>query len=154
MPTDPADPDHLHRSLRALVRLQEYRDRLRANGYGISAAGADALESIARLGPVSLNRLAAELYVDKSTASRVVALLEARGWLSRTADPRDGRALRLYLTDEGATLQQEIAADAIWETQAVWRALADELRAEAPAVLDAWSRVAARQAGFDVSEEG
>jgi MarR family transcriptional regulator, 2-MHQ and catechol-resistance regulon repressor len=153
MPTDAADPNGLHRSLRTLVRLQEYRDRMRAAGYGISPAGADALEAIARLGEISLNRLAAELFVDKSTASRVVALLEERGWLQRAADPRDARALRLQLTAEGSALQREIAADAIWETQAVWRALPDGDREAAAAVIELWARVAASHAGVGHPEE-
>jgi MarR family transcriptional regulator, lower aerobic nicotinate degradation pathway regulator len=147
MPTDATDPEGLHRALRSLVRLQEYRDRQRAAGYGLSSAGADALDALANLGPISLNRLAAELFVDKSTACRVVALLEARGWLVRTADPHDGRALRLHLTPEGRALQTELHADASWETQAVLRSLPEVERGAAVGVLDAWTRVAANQAG-------
>lgn len=147
MPTDSGDPTAIYRALRALVRLQDHRDRLRAASYGLSAAGADALDAVSHLGPISLNRLAAELVVDKSTACRVVALLEDRGWLVRTADPHDGRALRLQLTDEGRALQTEIAADASWEAQAVWRALPQAARDGAPGVLAAWAQVAAAHAG-------
>jgi len=147
MPTDLTDPDGLHRALRALVRLQEYRDRQRAAGYGLSSAGADALDVLAHLGPISLNRLAAELFVDKSTACRVVALLEDRGWLVRAADPRDGRALQLHLTAEGRALHTELHADASWETQSVWRSLPEAERVAAAAVLAEWARIAAGQAG-------
>jgi MarR family transcriptional regulator, 2-MHQ and catechol-resistance regulon repressor len=147
MPTDPADPNRLHRTLRSLIRLQEYRDRARAAGYGLSSAGADALDALAEGGAISLNRLAAELFVDKSTASRLIALLEERGWVRRATDPRDGRALKLQLTAEGGALQQEISADAVWETQAVWRALPEEEREAAPSVLAEWARVAASHAG-------
>jgi DNA-binding MarR family transcriptional regulator len=153
MPTDSADPQGLYRALRALIRLQEHRDRLRAAGYGVSAAGADALDAVAHLGPISLNRLAAELFVDKSTACRVVALLEERGWLMRTADPTDGRALRLHLTVEGQALHTELSADASWEAQAVWRALPEAERATAAEVLSSWARIAAAHAGVGAPDE-
>ena len=145
-------PRDLHRALRTLVRLQEHRDRVRASAFGLSAAGADALDALATLGPVSLNRLAAELFIDKSTACRVVALLEGRGWLIRAADPDDGRALRLHLTAEGQSLQMELHADASWETQAVWQALPEQSRDGLSAGLDAWARAAASQAGFPFDE--
>lgn len=149
-----ADPHALHRSLRTLIRLQEHRDRLRAAGFGLSAAGADALDALAHLGAISLNRLAAELFVDKSTACRVVALLEERGWLVRTADPSDGRALQLHLTPDGRQLQVELQADATWETQAVWLAIPEEDRATLTGLLDSWARTAASQAGLPLPDEG
>jgi MarR family transcriptional regulator, 2-MHQ and catechol-resistance regulon repressor len=146
MPTEYAVT--LHSSLRTLVRLQEYRDRVRAAGYGVSPAGADALDVVARLGDVSLNRLASELFVDKSTASRVVALLEVRGLLERESDPRDGRGIRLRLTTAGRELQQDQEADAMWEVQAVWRALGPEHQESAEALLTEWTRIAADHAGL------
>lgn len=153
MPTNPADSLEMHRALRGLVRLQAHRDRLRAAEFGVSTAGADALDALARLGPISLNRLAAELIVDKSTACRVVALLEARGWVLRAGDPADGRALRLHLTDPGRALQVELQADAAWETQAVWRALDEQQRPVLRAALAAWTAVAARQAGVHAPDD-
>lgn len=141
------DARELRRTLRTLVRLQDHRDRVRAAAFGLSAAGADALNALARRGPISLNRLAAELFIDKSTACRVVALLEERGWVLRAADPEDGRALRLHLTDAGAALQAELEADATWETQTVWLGLREEDRDRLPERLAAWAHSAAVQSG-------
>jgi DNA-binding MarR family transcriptional regulator len=52
-------------------------------------------------GPVRLADLASACYIDASTASRQVADLVTRGLLERRADPADGRASLLALTDDG-----------------------------------------------------
>jgi MarR family 2-MHQ and catechol resistance regulon transcriptional repressor len=51
-----------------------------------------ALEALVAKGPVTLNQLAAELYLDKSTASRVVATLERKGYVTKERAARDSRA--------------------------------------------------------------
>lgn len=60
--------------------------------------------TIALLGahsPQSLNELASAAALDKSQMSRVVSGLIGRGLVSRTADTRDGRGIRLALTKSG-----------------------------------------------------
>jgi DNA-binding MarR family transcriptional regulator len=52
----------------------------------------------------SLNELARAAALDKSQMSRVVAGLIARRLVSRTADQRDGRGIRLSLTKTGAAI--------------------------------------------------
>jgi DNA-binding MarR family transcriptional regulator len=52
-------------------------------------------------GPVRLSALATDLDVDLSTASRQVRTLEQSGLLRRSADPHDGRAVVLELTEHG-----------------------------------------------------
>ena len=139
--------DDFHRALGDLVRLQQHRSRDRVAFYGITVSGAHALEALERLGPVSLNRLAAELFVDKSTASRIVAALEDRGWVARTADPADRRALRLHLTDEGLGLHDQLHADAVWEMQAVLAGTDAATRAATLTFLRELARTAAMHAG-------
>ncbi|HKA81721.1 MAG TPA: MarR family winged helix-turn-helix transcriptional regulator [Xanthobacteraceae bacterium] len=63
--------------------------------------------TIALLGaqaPQSLNDLASAAALDKSQMSRVVSGLIARGLVSRAADSRDGRGIRLALTKAGTTV--------------------------------------------------
>src|SRR5262245_65833986 len=63
--------------------------------------------TIALLGahsPQSLNELANAAALDKSQMSRVVSGLIARGLVSRAADTRDGRGIRLALTKAGASV--------------------------------------------------
>jgi DNA-binding MarR family transcriptional regulator len=136
-----------HQALGDLVRLQQHRARDRVAFFGVTVAGAHALDALARLGSISLNRLAAELFVDKSTASRIVAALEYRGWVARTVDARDRRALCLLLTDEGAALQAQLRDDAVWEMQAVLAGLDPDARATTLALLRDLARTSALHAG-------
>ncbi len=144
-PQDEAEA--FHHALGDLVRLQQHRSRDRVAFYGVTVAGAHALEALERLGPVSLNRLAAELFVDKSTASRVVDALEYRGWVARTVDPADRRAVRLARTSEGLALQDQLRDDAVWEMQAVLAGTDPVVRQAALGFLRDVARTAALHAG-------
>jgi DNA-binding MarR family transcriptional regulator len=53
-------------------------------------------------GALRLSDLAAKLELDASTASRHVRALEQAGLIRRSADPDDGRAFRVELTEDGA----------------------------------------------------
>jgi DNA-binding MarR family transcriptional regulator len=64
---------------------------------------------------MTLNRLAAELYLDKSTASRVADSLEEKGYLRRSIDPGDARALSLEVTKKGLELHCRIEQDLVDE---------------------------------------
>jgi DNA-binding MarR family transcriptional regulator len=52
-------------------------------------------------GALRLSDLAAKMELDASTASRHVRALEQVGLIRRSADPDDGRAFRVELTEEG-----------------------------------------------------
>ena len=60
-----------------------------------------ALSMLSKCGPVRSSDLAKELFLDQSTVSRHVAHLEADGLVEKVADPYDGRATQLHLTDLG-----------------------------------------------------
>ena len=44
--------------------------------------------------------LANLLEIGKSSAGKLLAKLEDKGWINRVPDARDGRAIRVYLTDD------------------------------------------------------
>jgi DNA-binding MarR family transcriptional regulator len=136
-----------HRAFQDLIRLHLYRDRDRVGCYDLTVSGAHALDALARLGPIPLNQLAAELFVDKSTASRIVALLEERGYLRRAMDPADRRALRLEMTAEGRALHAQVQQDAVWEMQALLAGVAPEARRELLRFLRQLTRTSATHAG-------
>ena len=76
--------------------------------------------TIALLGaqaPQSLNELARAAALDKSQMSRVVSGLIARGLVSRAADERDGRGIRLALTKAGAGVHLGLMRAAAWRNQ-------------------------------------
>jgi len=110
-----ADVLDLYNAVSELVRAYQFRDRKSICYYDISVTQCYALSSIVTHGPMTLNGLAAELYLDKSTASRVVAALVKRGYVRRSADPSDARALNLEATGKGLDLHSRIAEDLIGE---------------------------------------
>lgn len=137
----------LRRALRDLMRLHALRDRVRAGGRGLTASGAHAMELLAERGALSLNALARELFVDKSTASRTVGLLEDHGHVVRLADPRDGRAIRVELTTAGRLLEARMREDAVAEAEAALAGFAPEEREGALALLHRLTRAVAPHGG-------
>ncbi len=111
---DPAlrdDTAAVHDALRQLLRVYQFRDRDRICCHDVSVTQCYALEQLVDVGPMSQTTLAATLYLDKSTTSRVVSALERKGYVRRTQDPDDGRALRLEVTPAGEALVDTIEAD-------------------------------------------
>src|SRR5712691_1403662 len=94
----------LYAALSDLVRVYQFRDRDRICCHDISVTQCYALEALIRRGSSTLGQVAAELYLDKSTASRVVGSLERKGYVSRSSHPDDGRALALKATAAGQRL--------------------------------------------------
>ncbi|MEU2389151.1 MarR family winged helix-turn-helix transcriptional regulator [Streptomyces sp. NPDC007369] len=80
------------------------------------------LTLIDRHGEMRLSRLSDLLAIDISVTSRHVAHAADRGWITRDADPGDGRCRILRLTPAGSALLAEASARC---THALEQALAD-----------------------------
>ena len=106
-----ADAAAFYNALQELLRVAQFRDRERICCYDISITECYGLEVLDRRGPLMLNQLASALRLDKSTASRVAAALEEKGYVRRDEDPADRRALRLRLTPRGEALHRRIRQD-------------------------------------------
>ncbi|MEW2412200.1 MarR family transcriptional regulator [Streptomyces sp. NPDC046866] len=85
-------------------------------------AAAAVLTLLDRHGEMRLGRLADLMAIDISVTSRHVAHVVDRGWITRDADPGDGRCRILRLTPAGRALLAEIGTR---HTGALERALAD-----------------------------
>lgn len=72
-------------------------------GQPLPVSEAHALAEIARDGRLRQVELVRRLRLEKSTVSRLVANLAARGWLHRSIPSDDGRGVLLELTDAGVT---------------------------------------------------
>ena len=142
-----AEAAEFRRTLRELVRLQQLRDRERVSAAGVTVAGAHALEVLAERGALSLTALSAELFVDRSTACRIVGLLEDHGLVLRQPDPRDGRSIRVGLTAAGAQLEAALRGDAVRETAEALAGFAPGARGGALRFLRQLTRTSARHAG-------
>ncbi len=105
------DTANVHEAVKALLRVYQFRDRDRICCHDVSVTQCHALEHLVEEGPVSQKEIAAALYLDKSTTSRVVAALERKGYASRTPDPEDRRAHRVAATQDGRELVATIEAD-------------------------------------------
>ena len=74
----------------------------------VSAAQARLLAQLEQTGPVRTSDLAR---LDRSSQPTITAQLqraEQEGWALRTADPRDGRASLVELTDAGGAVLREV----------------------------------------------
>lgn len=88
---------------------------------GLKVTQYSVLMRLRHLGPRTINELAAELQMDRTTMGRTIRPLERDGLVSVTIDPRDGRRRALALT--GAGLERLRAA------RAGWRAAQDRFEA-------------------------
>lgn len=140
-----ADAAELHRVLSGLIRVYSFRDRDRICCYDVSVTQSNALEALVRQGPLTLNELAAELYLEKSTTSRVVDALERKGYVARRTHPEDRRALLLDVTDAGERLYRCIEDDILQEETRLLAEFAPEVRAGMTRLLGRLARAAAER---------
>jgi DNA-binding MarR family transcriptional regulator len=142
------DAENLYAALSELVRVYQFRDRDTICCYDVSVTQCYAIEALLRRGPSGLNDLAAELYLDKSTTSRVVATLERKGYVARASHPDDGRAVILSVTGAGRKLHDRIRKDLVEEERKLLADFEPEVRKAAPHLLLRLARAAASRSGL------
>ncbi|WP_134587553.1 MarR family winged helix-turn-helix transcriptional regulator [Pseudomonas aeruginosa] len=145
------DAEDLYEALNQLVRVYQFRDRDRICCYDVSVTQCYAVETLVKQGPLRLQALAEEMFLDKSTASRVVDTLERKGYVSRVEDPEDRRAVRVQATEAGADLYERIRADLIAEEKEMISGMPAEVRQGALTLLRQLTRAAEIRCGL-VSE--
>jgi DNA-binding MarR family transcriptional regulator len=69
------------------------------------------LQQLSDLGPARAADVVERTGLDKSTVSRQIARLEELALVERVADPSDGRARLVALTESGATRLSRVRAD-------------------------------------------
>jgi len=87
--------------LRRAVLVLARRLRPALQGDGISTAKLSVIGQLYRNGPMTPTELAAREGVKLPSLTRLIAELEADGWLVRKADASDGRRWLLGLTAQG-----------------------------------------------------
>ena len=117
---DLATVEQLRLSLFRLSRRLRNRSQT-----GLTPSQQSAMSVIERHGPLRLTRLGELEQINKSSVTRLVAKLEARGLITRVPDPADGRGRQVALTRAGRRLMEESA-------QRADRYLADQLAALSP----------------------
>jgi MarR family transcriptional regulator, 2-MHQ and catechol-resistance regulon repressor len=141
------DASRLQGALMELMRVLRSRDRDRASGYSLSASQCHTLQALARQGPMTVNDLAARLYLEKSTASRLAASLMEKDLVRKRAARTDGRTVVLQVTEKGLRLSRRILNDLAVEYMELLKQLDPEVRSALPQLLDRITSIVAGRSG-------
>lgn len=109
-PAAPAAAGAAPRLRAAVARI----DRLLARevlGGALTRTQFSVLGALARQGPQRLSALADREGLNPTMLSRVVGALERSGWVERTPDPGDGRAVVAGITAAGRRRYEQLQAD-------------------------------------------
>lgn len=90
------------------VAIARTARRLRQEASALSPSMQAALATVDRHGPLTPSEFADRERVKRPTATRIIANMEAEGFVARTPDPVDGRSSLISLTPEGAALLEEV----------------------------------------------
>lgn len=142
-PTLESDARELRGALSELIRVYGFRDRDRICCYDVTVTQSNALDALAERGALTLNDLAAELYLDKSTTSRVVSRLEDKGYVARRENPESRRSILIGLTPEGEGLRRQIERDLLTEEMRLLEDFDPEVRRAAARLVARLARAAA-----------
>jgi DNA-binding MarR family transcriptional regulator len=91
-----------------LMRVYHKVDRRsaeRLRGWGLSVAQFDVLARVGAAEGITQQELADSLVVSKGNVCQLLGKMEGRGWISRV---QEGRANRLFLTEEGRRLFEDV----------------------------------------------
>ena len=145
-----ADARALWQVFSELIRLIQFRDRDRACCYGLTVSQCYGLKAVCDAGSMSVNELAAALYLEKSTASRLAKGLEEDGLVRRAPDPEDRRSIRLAPTAAGGRTYETIEA----ELQREYGALLEDFEPEVRSAMTELLGRLTRAVGSRVEAEG
>lgn len=103
---------------RATADLHRHGTLQRLHDHIVAEAGVDCvravylvLRRVAGEGPMRVTEVARDLGVEPSTASRHLQCLEAKGWITRLADPDDRRAALVAATPAGENVIRKVEAE-------------------------------------------
>ena len=104
-----SDREALYNVLKTTFILLDDGDRRLFGQYDLSPTRYYALLHISEKPGLSSSDLSDRLLCDKSNVTRIVKGLEHSGHIVRKPHETDGRTLRLYLTEKGKTVCQDIS---------------------------------------------
>ncbi|HQZ12249.1 MAG TPA: MarR family transcriptional regulator [Devosia sp.] len=126
-------------------RFEEY-----AKGQGVTLPQWKAMAEIARNPGITQVALAAAADSDPMTMSGILDRLEKRGFVERSADPRDSRAKIVNLAPGGAAVVERARAVGL----TIYARATEGMGADEEAVLrDALERIRGNLAGMDAEEK-
>ena len=134
--TSPSDlHDHLGYWLRSVSNAVSHAFARQVEGEGVTVAEWVLLRALYDVEAIAPSLLAARLGLTRGAISKLADRLVAKGLVTRSADPRDGRAQLLALAPAGRVLVPRLAAIADANDAAFFGALAPEERRRLAALL-------------------
>lgn len=103
----PTAPDTLAIDLRTAVMRTSRRLRVEATGDAITPGQYTVLALLNGSGPSTLRDLARSEHVQAPSMTRIVNALADQAFVTRSADPDDGRQVRVDITDAGRKVLAE-----------------------------------------------
>ena len=137
----------LNAALSSLIRVYQFRDRDTICCHDISVTQWYALEALVDRGVVRSQVLADALRLDKSTTTRVVDSLVRKGYVERTPEAEDRRAVALKVTRSGRGLYERINRELVAQQVELLRDLDPSMWAAATEVIQRLARAASARFG-------
>ena len=103
-----SDREKLYDLFKETFLLLDFGDRLLFTQYDLTAPRFYALSHIHDNPGLSLRELSERMFCDKSNATRIVKGLEKDNYVYRRQHETDGRVYRLFLTEAGTAVYQQI----------------------------------------------
>jgi len=132
--------DDLSALLRRLARLAALMERQEHGGINASASELFAMEELSG-SPLTQSELGARLGLEKSTVSRLVSGLEAKGWVSRHRHPHNRRFAQVTLSPAGRSASHRAGIDLQERHAQVFAALTGEERSALAVGVAALTRI-------------
>ena len=144
----PAASDPAIDVARLRVAIARLSRRLRRHELaGLTPTQLSALSTVERAGPLRLGDLAAVEGIAPSTLTRLVTVLEERGYVERCPVPGDARASTLVIAQPGHEVLERIREQSTILLAGRLRTLTDEQRSALAAALPALERLAETDPG-------
>jgi len=96
--------DRIVAAIRRIIRAVDLHSRRLVEEHGLTGPQLAVLREVERFGTVSLSVLARAVHLSQPTVTGIVDRLERRGFVARTRDSRDRRAVNLAVTPAGGDL--------------------------------------------------
>jgi len=96
--------DQIVAAIRRIIRAVDLHSRRLLEGYGLTGPQLTVLRSAARLGSGSVSALARSVHLSQPTVTGIVDRLERRGFVERSRDQVDRRAVKVTVTAVGHSI--------------------------------------------------
>jgi len=103
-----SDNENLYNLIKETFILLDDGDRRLFSQFNLTPPRFYTLSHISEEPGLSSSRLSERLLCDKSNVTRIVKGLESKGYIERRPHETDGRALRLFLTEKGTAVLQQV----------------------------------------------